>query len=137
MHCKSSLNILGAPFRYDEIFMGKVTISTKMIWWSRINAPGSPGMNTGLNIARLTPTFELVDFQGCLRRSPKERYTIPQLLAHPFINSSAQGNTPSFSDLSVEIDSDRMFDCLMEFSKADVNSPRSIRALSQVTIYTV
>lgn len=93
-------------------------------------------MNAGLTIA-LTAALELVDFQGCLRRSPKERYTIPQLLAHPFINSSAQGNTSSFSDPSVEIDSDRMFDCLMEFAKADVNSPRSIRALSQVTIYTV
>ena len=117
--------------------MGKVTISTKIIWSSRIAALESPGMNTGLTIAWLTAALELVDFQGCLRRSPKERYTIPQLLVHPFINSLAQGNTSSFSDPSVEIDSDRMFDCLMEFAKADVNSPRSIRALSQVTIYTV
>ena len=31
-------------------------------------------------------------------------------------------------------DEDKMFDVLMEFAKADVNSPRSVRALSKVRI---
>ena len=30
-----------------------------------------------------------------------------------------------------------MFDCLMEFAKADVNSPRSIRAVSQVKLFYI
>ncbi|KAL9988565.1 hypothetical protein ACROYT_G003023 [Oculina patagonica] len=63
--------------------------------------------------------------KGCLRRSPKERYTIPHLLTHPYID-------PSAHDPLVEIeDEDKMFDVLMEFAKADVNSPRSVRALSK------
>ncbi|PFX26202.1 Dual specificity protein kinase TTK [Stylophora pistillata] len=63
--------------------------------------------------------------KGCLLRNPKERYTIPQLLAHPYIN-------PPSHDPPVEIeDEDKMFHVLMEFAKADVNSPRSVRALSK------
>ena len=42
-------------------------------------------------------------------------------------------NFSFLSDPLVEIE-DKMFDCLMEFAKADVNSPRSIRALSQARI---
>lgn len=42
-------------------------------------------------------------------------------------------NFSFLSDPLVEIE-DKMFDCLMEFAKADVNSPRSIRALSQASI---
>jgi len=61
--------------------------------------------------------------KGCLRRNPKERYNIPHLLAHPFIYSSSHNPL-------VEIE-DKMFDCLMEFAKTGVNSPRSIRAVSQ------
>ena len=41
-------------------------------------------------------------------------------------------------DPLVEIeDEDKMFDVLMEFAKADVNSPRSVRALSKVRIVNV
>lgn len=38
-------------------------------------------------------------------------------------------------DPPVEIeDEDKMFHVLMEFAKADVNSPRSVRALSKVRL---
>ena len=44
----------------------------------------------------------------------------------------------SLQDPLVEIeDEDKMFDVLMEFAKADVNSPRSVRALSKVRIIIV
>lgn len=35
--------------------------------------------------------FKILFFQGCLRRSPKERYSIPHLLAHPYIDPHSHG----------------------------------------------
>ncbi|XP_074613016.1 dual specificity protein kinase TTK-like isoform X1 [Acropora palmata] len=54
--------------------------------------------------------------KGCLRRNPKERLTIPDLLDHPFLNSLSH---------------DEVIDCVMQIVnlKSDVNSPRSIRNL--------
>lgn len=49
----------------------------------------SQKLSEGLSNTGMTALWIL--FQGCLRRDPKERYTIPHLLTHPFINSSSHG----------------------------------------------
>ena len=57
------------------------------------------------------------------------------LLNSSIRNHSNEASLSLPSDPPVEIeDEDKMFHVLMEFAKADVNSPRSVRALSKVRL---
>ncbi|XP_028394998.1 probable myosin light chain kinase DDB_G0279831 isoform X3 [Dendronephthya gigantea] len=62
---------------------------------------------------------DLLDsMKGCLRRNPRERYTIAQLKSHPFITGRASAN-----------DVDNVLNCLMQMQ--DINSPRRLRTFAQ------
>ncbi|KAK3747844.1 hypothetical protein QZH41_015989, partial [Actinostola sp. cb2023] len=67
--------------------------------------------------------LQLLDvLKGCLIRNPRERYTIPHLLTHPFLSSGNQATEPN---------EEQLFNCLLELAQARVNSPRSIRVASK------
>ncbi|KXJ19437.1 Dual specificity protein kinase Ttk [Exaiptasia diaphana] len=59
--------------------------------------------------------------KGSLIRNPRERYTIPHLLQHPFLSSGK----------AAEPNEEQLFNVLLELAQAHVNSPRSIRVASK------